>query len=104
MPEKELERQIHKHKKTAEELEIRIESLNRHIKELFAELNVTPEQVNAFISNKEHFTEDNWATLCQQLKTLEAQLERELANIRNPKQTQKALTDRRIQPHWLFVR
>lgn len=99
-----LEKQIQKHALAINELSIRIENLNRHAEDLFKELNVTSEQISAFVGNKEHFTEENWETLLEQNHKLEEKLKRELDNIRNPKKVKNSLSDMRVQPHWLFVR
>ncbi len=100
----ELERKIQKSDLTINELAIRIENLNRQTEELLQELNVSNAQLAAFIENKAHFTEDNWNTLQELQQSLEAKLQRELANIRNPKKAKQTLAERNIPPHWLFVR
>lgn len=104
MLEKQLESYLQKHTKAIEELEINIDSLNRHVDDLFNELCVTPEQISLFIQNRENFTEENWTYLSEELHSLEVKLQRELANISNPQKTKKSFNERNIQSHWLFVR
>lgn len=102
--EETLEKQVEKNAQTIKELAIQIENINRQTEELLKELNVSPEQLTAFISNKEAFSEENWNTLTEQRKSLEEKLLLELASVRNPLKTKKTYQDRHIQPHWLFVR
>lgn len=87
-----------------QELEIRIEALNRDVEILLNELNISPKQLTTFIENPNNFSQENWETLLQQRKALDEKLLRELLNVSNPKKTQAAFKQRQVQPHWLFVR
>lgn len=100
----ELEQQIHKNALAINELGMRIENVDWHADELFKELNVSADQLAAFIENKDHFTEENWHALQQQRRALDEKLQRELANVRDPRKTKKAQAERYVAPHWLFVR
>jgi len=99
-----IESHLHKNECAIQELSIRIETLNRDVEELLNELSVTPEQLTAYIGNKDNFSEDNWQTLLDQRKALDEKLLRELLNISNPKKTQEKRKQMNVQPHWLFVR
>lgn len=100
----ELEKQVEKNAKILQELTIQIEILNRQTDELLKELNVSHEQLTAFVGNKDAFTEDNWNDLVAQKKALDEKLLKALVNVRNPIKAKKAYQDRHVQPHWLFVR
>lgn len=104
LPADELEKKIQKTELSIQELSIRLDSLNNQIKELLTELNVSPEQLTAFVEKKENFTEENWSSLAQQRQLLDEKLQRELANIRNPLKAKKTYSERKIEQHWLFVR
>lgn len=99
-----IESHMFKNENAIQELTIRIETLDRDVKELLSELNVTPEQLTAYIGNKDNFSEENWQTLLDQRKALDEKLLRELLNISNPKKTQEKRKQMNVQPHWLFVR
>ena len=100
----ELEAHLTKNALLIEELEIRIDALNRDVDTLFQELNVTPHQLSSCLSTPQNFSEDEWETVNNEKKKLNEKLLRELLNISNPKKTQAAYQSRNIQPHWLFVR
>lgn len=99
-----LESKIHKNELAAQELEIRIEALNRDVNELLNQLNVSPEQLTTFIENKENFSEDNWKLLLEQRKALDEKLLKELLNVSNPKKTRETFKQMNVQPHWLFIK
>lgn len=100
----ELEKKIQTNEIAIKKLSIDIDNIRRHNDELFADLNVTPQQISAFISNKDHFTPENWESLHHQKKQLDEKLTRELANIRNPGTIKKNQNDRANAHQWLFVR
>jgi chromosome segregation ATPase len=99
-----LEAHIQKNEQAIQELAIQIEVLNRDVHELLKELKVSPEQLTAFVENKDNFSEENWNTLLEQRKALDEKLLRELQNVSNPQKTKKTLKTMNVQPHWLFVR
>lgn len=99
-----LEAHIQKNEQAIQELAIQIEVLNRDVHELLKELSVSPEQLTAFVENKDNFSEENWNTLLEQRKALDEKLLRELQNVSNPQKTKKTLKTMNVQPHWLFVR
>lgn len=99
-----IEAHLQKNALAIQELEIRIEALNRDVEALLSELNVSPKQLTTFIEDQTNFSQENWETLMQQRKALDEKLLRELLNVSNPKKTQAAFKQRQVQPHWLFVR
>lgn len=87
------------------EMLLRTEQLDREIKELLAELQVTPQQLTALVSSKEHFTDKNWEQLLEQRQKLDEKLQQDLAQIRNPKlQKQKLQSLKDISSTWIAVR
>lgn len=99
-PEEKMEDQ----EKKLQELLIRIENLDQSSDALLKELNVTPQQLTQFISNKAHFTEDAWNTLREQKQMLDEKIDQQLASISNPLKTRKTYKERVIQNHWLYVK
>lgn len=99
-----LEQKITKNDLSIQELLIRIDVLDREIKTLLDELNVTPEQVSTFVSNKDYFTEDNWEELQSQRKQLDEKLALQKSSIRDPLKAKKAQAERNVGHHWLFVK
>ncbi len=86
------------------ELEIQNEAINEEVQTLLQELNVTPEQLTAFIENEDHFTQDNWKELQKQKEKLDEKLQTTLQNIRNPKKTKAQYQSLNVQHHWLPVK
>jgi|LakMenE18May11ns_1017448.scaffolds.fasta_scaffold9922340_3 hypothetical protein len=100
-----IEQVINKHDLSLQELLIRIDVLDREVKTLLDELQVTPEQVSKFISDSSNFTPENWEELQQQRQSLELKLSREKENIRDPLKNKKTFSERAsVQQHWLYVK
>lgn len=99
-----IEEKLSANEKKIRELDIRFEKLNNDIKNFLNELQVTPEQLTSFISQKENFTEENWEELQKQKKQLEDKLNLELKNITNPLKSKKARASLNIDRHWLYVK
>ncbi len=70
----------------------------------FTELGLTPEELEKFLSNPDHFTSEEWQEMEEARKELDIRLERSLANIPNPEKTKKAYRSRRIRENWIPVR
>jgi len=86
------------------ELEIRNNSLDQEIEAMLKELNVTPEQLSAYIKNPENFTDNNWKEMQKLKLRLDQKLERDLDHVRNPKKADKAFRDLHVDQNWLFVK
>lgn len=99
-----LEQQILQQETKIKELEIQLETLENSVGELLTHLQVTPEQLTAFVDKQEHFSEENWTELQKQRKILDDKLLREIANIRNPRKTKNAYSNLHVERHWLHVR
>ncbi len=99
-PEQKFQRQIQECAKIAMEAA----QLDSEIEGFLEELQVSPEQLSAFIANKDNFTEENWKTLRKQQQELENRLNLRLAQVRDPKKIRSTYDGLHIQPHWLHVR
>lgn len=99
-----IEEKLNMNEKKLREMSIRLEKLDRDIANFLHEMEVTPEQLTAFISKKEHFTEGNWEELQKHKKQLDEKLEVELKNVRNPLKAKKALASLNVNRHWLYVK
>jgi hypothetical protein len=99
-----LERNINKNEMAIQELAISLESLNLQVDDLLNELEVSAEQLSAFVENKENFSEENWKHLLKQKKDWNEKLQLSLDNIRNPLKAKKKYAERKVEQHWLFVR
>lgn len=109
-----LEAQLHLYEKRLKELEIENIRLNSEIRELYATLKLTPEQIQSFLSNKQNFSVEQWKCLEELRKILEVQLQLNSLNHKNEKiksnKTHSILSKnedielRHVAPTWLFVR
>ncbi len=102
--QKSCEQQAQKNDLDIKELELKIEGLDLKTEELFTSLNVTPEQISAYLDNKENFTEENWAEISKQKKDYELKHERDMKQIRNPTKMKRAYASLNVQRHWLHVK
>lgn len=100
------ENQINQADQKINALAIQLEQLDRAVDELFSLIELTPEQLTAFVKKQEHFTQENWEELHKQRAQLEERLNRSLNNIRNPLKTKRALSNLHLayQSNWLFVK
>lgn len=99
-----LENKIQQQESKIKELEIHLETLEHSVAELLNHLQVTPEQLTAYVSKQDHFTEENWDTLQKHKLQIEEKLQREIANIRNPAKLKKSYSNLHVERHWLHVR
>lgn len=99
-----IEEKLNINEKKIRELAIHHEKLDSDVHQFLNELEVTPAQLNAFISNKENFTESNWQELQKHKKQLDEKLDVDLKNVRNPLKSKKALASLNVNRHWLHVR
>ena len=102
--EQKLEQNIAKTNVSIQQLLIHMEGLDREIKELLSELQVTPQQLSAFVGNEQNFTQENWVELQKQRKSLDEKLNTSLLNVKDLRKTTKAHKERHVQNHWLFVK
>lgn len=75
--------------------------LRAEIQLKFTELGVTPEELEQFLSNPAHFTEEEWAVMEEQRKAIDQRLECSLANVPNPEKTKKAYRAQRVKANWI---
>jgi hypothetical protein len=85
-------------------LAIQLEQLDRAVDELFSLIELTPEQLTAFVKKPEHFTKENWEELDKQRLALEERLNRSLTNIRNPRKAKRTLSTLNVANNWLYVK
>lgn len=95
---------IVKTQKKIDELQIRNGKLDSDSTDLLTELKVTSDQLSQFIVKKENFTEKNWEQLQERKKEIEEKLATDLSCVRDPQKSKKALQERNVGSHWLFVR
>lgn len=87
-----------------QKLLIQIEDLKKQTNQLFEELNLSPEQFSAYITNKDNFSPSEWEMLQQEQKKLDEKLDLSLNNVKDTKKTGQAFKDLHISRNWLFVR
>ncbi len=96
-----IEKKIEANEKKFEALLLKVAQADRETAEIFDQLEVTPEQVRAVLSDENNFTEEAWTEVQAQLTAMESKTasSRELAKVR------KTYAERAgIQQQWLFVR
>ncbi len=99
-----LDHDVLKNQLAFQELLLQMDGINQEIDGLLKELNVTRHQLEAFLSNPDNFTSDNWVELQKQRQILEEKLKCEIANVRDPRKTKQAQSNRRVEQHWLYVK
>lgn len=99
-----LEMKLSELEKKHKEYEIQNDSLDREISDLLDYCKVTEAQLTAYITNPEHFTQDQWSTLQRERKQMDDALEMKLSCIPNIAKKKQAQKDLHVAPHWLFVR
>ncbi|KAF3363285.1 Ankyrin family protein [Chlamydiales bacterium STE3] len=99
-----LEDRLQRQEKILSEELIRNESLDVEIADYLTEYRVSEEQLTQFVSQKQHFSEENWQDLQKFKIEMENKLTQSLDNIANPLKLKKAYKDRVVPPQWLFVR
>lgn len=104
MLNKKLETQIQQQEKNIQELQIKLEGIDREITTFLQEFNITAEKLSQFIENQANFTQENWETLQKQRQTLNEKLNLALSNIRNPIKTKRNYSSLHVQRHWIPVR
>ena len=101
---KDFEQQIELNEKKLLDLEAQNELLQQEVQKLYAELKLTPDQLNAFVSNSANFSAEDWQEIQNQRQQMDDKLQLDLGNINNPLKTKKAYSTRRVESNWLFVR
>ena len=99
-----IDEKIEKTQKKIKELEIRNGKLDNDSIDLLSALKVTSEQLSQYMDKKENFTDKNWEQLQERKEEIEQRLATDLTSVRDPKKSQKALQERNVGSHWLFVR
>lgn len=82
-----------------------VEKMEQETKELFEELDITPEVLEKFISNPDHFLPEDWDTIQTALIEQEQATTSRSRFIRDPKKTAQTYAERSaVQPQWLFIK
>lgn len=96
-----IEKKIEANEKKFQELLLKVAEMDRETAEIFAQLEVTPEQVCTVLSDEKNFTPEAWIEVRAQL----AEIESKTASARDVSKIRKAYTERAsVQRQWLFVR
>lgn len=84
---------------------LRLERFEKTVKQLYDDLEVSPEKLSGYLNTPENFEPKIWEQLEALRCELENKLTQEIDNIRNPFKMQNSYVEKReVQPHWLFVR
>lgn len=103
--EEKIEDKIHHTEKKLRELSIILKRLDSEYQQLLAEMELTPEQVKAYVENAEDFPPQVWAYLQKVKLRFDEGLNLAISNVPDVERTKKTLSERgSIQKHWLFVR
>ncbi len=84
-----------------DDLDIEIEAMAEESREHFWELGISLEEIDVYINNPNHFSEETWELLQSNLSRLEEKLKRDLDNIRDPKATKASYKERQAPSHWI---
>lgn len=91
--------------KQIRELEIRLETLRRHVNKLYSDLDISPEQLDAAFQKSENFSPDEWKEVLVLKKEIEARFTAAEKGVVNPRSTSRTRKDLgELQRHWIFVR
>lgn len=99
-----LEDQIEANEKLLNELECRDESLRKEFATVFAEFDVTPDEVCDYISTRENFSDEEWADIQVQREAMEKALADRLKQVHDVRSSRKARANLRMDQHWLPCR
>lgn len=96
-----LEKKIESNERKVQELLQKIEEANHETTELFAELEVRPEQVKAVLSDSSQFSKESWNKVQSQME----ELNKKISGQRQLNQVRRAYKEQaEIQRQWIFVR
>lgn len=99
------EDKLQKTEKKLAEISMTLKRLDLEYQKVLSDIDMTPEQLNAYVANPDNFDPPIWEHLQNEKKQHDEKLNLELSCITNPSKTKKALNERgAVQPHWLFVR
>lgn len=99
-----LDEKIQTNEKSIKELILSFEQHESEIHDFLEEIGISFQQAEAYISDKQNFSEEEWEELQNHKNAMDEKLKRDLENIRNPLKSKKAYSERKVDKHWLFVR
>lgn len=96
-----LEKKIEVNEKKFQDLLIKVAEMDRETDEIFAQLEVTPAQINQFLSDEKNFSQECWDEIQRQM----AEIDKKATTCRDISQVRRAYKERaEIQRQWIFVR
>lgn len=96
---------IEENEKKFKELLQTMEAIKTEEEAYLKDLDLTPEQLIAYMENPENFTEEDWATIQREISEQRIKMEKLLSSRVNRVKNHKVYRERAtVQPHWLFVR
>lgn len=104
LEKEDLEQKIESNERKVLELEQQFAAIEAESAVFFETIDVTPEEVDNFVKNRDNFSDKEWEELKKQERQLQEILQREINNIRDPEKAKRHYKERDIRPGWLFVR
>lgn len=86
-----------------EQLLQRDQELKSQIKTLFEDIELTPEELSRFLSQKENFTPEEWGVMEAKKRELKEQIERSMNSLPNPEKTASAYKLGRRRANWVRI-
>lgn len=94
-----------KMQQTLKELLIQSENLDRNYQNLLNDLSLSENQLTQFMDNPGNFSSEEWSELESEKEKMQAMLEQQLSNVKDPKKTRKKYSQqKRVKNDWIFVR
>lgn len=89
------ENETNKIENKTKQLHSLIAQQNKNIESFFEEHAIDPEEIANYLSKEENFTKEEWAEIQKENKVFEENLQRDMANIPNPIEFKKHITEMR---------
>lgn len=103
--EKKIEDKIAETDKKLKEISIFMERLEAEYDSALHRLELTPESIEAYMSDEANFPPEIKEELKIQEKLIDDKINRELSRVKDPQSNEKKSQERStVQQHWLFVR
>jgi len=98
------EQQTQTNKLKLKQLLLEIERLQEESRQLFADLDICPEEFSRDVENKDNYSDEEWDTLQQEKVKLDQKLDLSLSNVRNTAQTKSAFAELYMSRNWIPMR
>lgn len=87
------------------QLESQVEDLDKLCAALFDELKVEPQQLHAFLDNRDNFSDQAWAKLEELRQSRDIELHPEVNGLAHPEETKRKYAERaQIERGWIPMR